>query len=155
MPTGLQANNLGPMGFGQPNMRQAAAQQPGPGYGMPARPVAPGQQAQPSRPPSMPRPPQGPPVPMGVPALYQSPEAKRAPARPFPAEAVYNRVQQAILNPGPPTPQMAPPQAPMGMPPMAAQMSPGFGPPMMGGPVGPPDMAEMMQFMQQYGGGSF
>jgi hypothetical protein len=123
MPTGpgLQANNLSPMGFGQPNMQRAASQQPGPGYGMPARPVAPGQQPQPKAPPQMGKPPAAAAVMAGIPGgLYQSPmgqDALRAkPPQPeFPANAAYDRIQSAILNPGPPRPPMASPP-PVAMP---------------------------------------
>lgn len=151
MPSGLQANNLGPMGFGQPNMNRAAGQQPGPGYGMPARPVPPGQQPGPQAPPGGAGR-SGKPNPFlaaGVPSLYASPlgqEAMKAKPGQFPADAVYKRVQSAILNPGPPAPPMPPPppQAPpppqMGgmMPPRMPQM-PGM-PPMPGMMPGMPPM---------------
>jgi hypothetical protein len=153
MPTGLQANNLGPLGFGQPNMNRA--QPPGPGYGMPQRPIAPGQEPQPKAPPGgAGRAPQGPPPPsMGVPGgLYRSPlgqDAMRAKPEQFPADAVYQRVQKAILNPGPPRPMAPPPP----MPPMPlTPPSPMAPPPMPGGN----DFASAMQFMQQQlGGGIF
>jgi hypothetical protein len=136
MPTGLQANNLSPMGFGQPNMRVAATQQR-PGYGMPERPVAPGQQAQPKAPPGGVPATTQPPALTGVPTgLYQSSMAKQ-----FPATAVYNRVQQAILNPGPPRP-LAP--APSPQVPMAQAPTPD---------MSPDAMTAAMQFMQQQLGG--
>lgn len=112
------------MGFGQPNMQRAAAQQPGPGYGMPARPVAPGQQPQPQAPPGgTGRPSPAAAIMVGIPGgLYQSPMGQDAlkakPKQEFPANAAYDRIQSAILNPGPPRPPMAPAQMPepsMGM----------------------------------------
>jgi hypothetical protein len=184
MPTGLQANNLGPRGFGQPNMNRAASQQGGPGYGMPARPVAPGQQPQPSAPPGgtgrapVPNAP-----PLGIPlGLYQSSmgqEAITAKPRQFPGDAVYNRVQKAILNPGPPRPPVTtgppigPGEATIGAGPTAVGrpvMGPGLlgpaptpqAPPPTGGPMagptspigpGSPDFAAALQFMQQQLGG--
>jgi len=189
MPTGLQANNLSPMGFGQPNMRRFAAQQPGPGYGMPGMPVPPGQQAQPAPPPGGAGR-AGPPgaMPPGIPGgLYQSPmgqQAVKAKPKQFPADATYNRIQSAILNPGPPRPMMSPPPqvpAPGGPPIGPGEVNLGGGPTPIGRPVmspgllgpaptalnppptgmgmpapGNPDFAAAMQFMQQQlGGGQF
>jgi hypothetical protein len=147
MPAGIQANNLSPMGFGQPNMARAAASQGGPGYGMPDRPVPPGQQPRPQAPPggagSAPK--ASPFTATGVPALYASPmgqDAMRAKPSQFPADAVYNRVQSAILNPGP-----ARPPAPAPMPePNAGAFGPPTGPGQitLGGgvtPVGRPVMS--------------
>jgi hypothetical protein len=186
MPPGIQANNLSPMGFGQPNMARAAASQGGPGYGMPQRPVPQGQQPRPQAPPggagAAPKP--TPFTAQGIPSLYASPmgqQARQAKPEAFPADAVYNRVQQAILNPGPPRPTQpppAPPAPPMGMgtpvPPPLPQMAPPAPPgpmgplPQMGpmgpgpmgmlpGPMGPAqpggDMAAALQFMQQQLGG--
>ena len=144
MPPGLQANNLSPMGFGQPNMSRAANAAGGPGYGMIARPVAPGQEPVPQAPPGgagkpKKKAPKGPSA-MGVPPVYLSPmgqEAKNAsppkPLKTFPGQAQYNHIQHAILDPGPPRPpMMAPPQP--GPPPMMA------GPPMGLPPMGPPPM---------------
>lgn len=174
------------MGFGQPNMRATAAQQPGPGYGMPAMPVPAGQQRAPQAPPggagAAPKP--QPMAALGVPSLYQSPMAKASKPNQFPADAVYNRVQQAILNPGPAAPPPAMPPAPtspmmsgvMGPPTGPGQVNLGGGPTPVGRPTlspgllgpmaanygpaptgapmgGAPDMAQMMQFMQQNLGG--
>ena len=139
MPPGLQANNLSPMGFGQPNMSRAAADAGGPGYGMSERPVAPGQEPQPEAPPGgageAPPPQAGKgPKATGTPPVYEW-------AREFPGQLAYNRIQKAILDPGPPRPPMPMPPPPQPPPMMAAppMPPPGMGPPPMGPPpMGPP-----------------